>query len=38
MKAYGRVEVYLHAVNLITVGSSNITPGAHSVGDDATSM
>jgi len=24
MKAYGRVEVYLHAVNLVTAGSSNL--------------
>ena len=37
MKAYGGVEVYLHAVNLVIVGSSNLTSDAHLVGDYATS-
>jgi hypothetical protein len=24
MEAYGRVKIYLHAVNLVTVGSTNL--------------
>jgi hypothetical protein len=33
MEAYGKVKIYLHAVNLVTVGSSNLNPGAHLVGE-----
>jgi len=38
MKAYGRVEMCLHAVNLVTVGSSSLNPGVHLVGGYATSI